>query len=243
MRASPAGRGRLPTSTQVLFVIDGDPGAAHALRDDLSCRFGREFRIVCESAADAGLAALGELAVRRVPVALLVVGQDLGGMSGVAFLGRAREMHPQAVRVLLVERDYSAPSPIVQAMILGQADSHITKPWMVELDLYSVVSDCLADWARNAEAAFDLFSIVGLDDRAGHELRELLIRFNVPFRFVAADSGKGRRLLADHGVDDSRLPVLVRYDGQVTIRPDRAQLVAAVGGTVRDDIGDCDVAA
>ncbi len=203
MRASPAGRGRLPTWTPVLFVIDGDPGAAHALRDDLSCRFGREFRIVCESAADAGLAALGELAVRRVPVALLVVGQDLGGMSGVAFLGRAREMHPQAVRVLPVERDYSAPSPIVQAMILGQADSHITKPWMVELDLYSVVSDCLADWARNAEAAFDLFSIVGLDDRAGHELRELLIRFNVPFRFVAADSGKGRRLLADHGVDDS----------------------------------------
>ena len=76
----------------------------------------------------------------------------------------------------------------------------------------------------------------------GHELRELLTRFNVPFRFVAADSGTGRRLLADHGVDGSRLPVLVRYDGHVTVRPDRAQLVAAVGGTVRDDIGDCDVA-
>jgi thioredoxin reductase (NADPH) len=232
----------LPASTPVLFVIDGDPGAAHALRDDLSRRFGREFRIVCASAADAGLAALRELAVRRVPVALLVVGQDLSGMSGVAFLGRAHDMHPQAVRVLLVERDYSARSPIVQAMILGQADSHITKPWMLELDLYSVVTDCLADWARNAEAAFDLFSIVGLDDRAGHELRELLTRFNVPFRFVAADSGTGRRLLADHGVDGSRLPVLVRYDGHVTVRPDRAQLVTAVGGTVREDIGDCDVA-
>ena len=214
MRASPAGRGRLPTATPVLFVIDGDPGAAHAPRDDLSRRFGREFRIVWESAADAGLAALRELAVRRVPVALLVVGQDLNGMSGVAFLGRAHEMHPQAVRVLLVERDYSAQSPIVAAMILGQADSHITKPWMVELDLYSVVSDCLADWARNAEAAFELFSIVGRNDRAGHELRELLTRFNVPFRFVAADSGTGRRLLADHGVDGSRLPVLVRYDGE-----------------------------
>jgi FAD/FMN-containing dehydrogenase len=43
----------LPASTPVLFVIDGDPGAANALRDDLSRRFGREFRIVCESAADA----------------------------------------------------------------------------------------------------------------------------------------------------------------------------------------------
>ena len=185
MRASPAGRGRLPTSTPVLFVIDGDPGAAHALRDDLSRRFGREFRIVCESAADAGLAALGELAVRRVPAALLVVGQDLGGMSGVAFLGRAREMHPQAVRVLLVERDYSARSPIDQAMILGQGTP---KP----------PSTCSASSASTTAP--------------GTNCGELLIRFNVPFRFVTADSGKGRRLLADHGVDDSRLPVLVRYD-------------------------------
>jgi hypothetical protein len=30
-------------------------------------------------------------------------------------------MHPLARRVLLVERDYSARSPIVQAMTLGQA--------------------------------------------------------------------------------------------------------------------------
>ena len=40
MRASPAGRGRLPAATPVLFVIDGDPRVAHALRDDLSRRFG-----------------------------------------------------------------------------------------------------------------------------------------------------------------------------------------------------------
>jgi thioredoxin reductase (NADPH) len=150
-------------------------------------------------------------------------------------------MHPLAVRVLLVERDYSAQSPIVQAMTLGQADSHIAKPWMLEQDLYSVVSECLADWARNSEAAFELFSVVGLDDRAGHELRELLTRFNVPFRFVGADSATGRHLLREHGLDESRLPVLVRYDGHATVRPGSAELVAAVGGTVRDDVGDCDV--
>jgi thioredoxin reductase (NADPH) len=208
----------------------------------LSRRFGQEFRIVCESSADAGLAALRGLAGRRVPVALLIVGQDLSEMSGVAFLGRAHETHPLAVRILVVERDYSARSPIVQAMILGQADSHITKPWMLEQDLYSVVSVCLADWARNSDAAFELFSIVGLDDRAGTELRELLTRFNVPFRFVAAGSRAGRHLLRKHGLDESQLPVLVRYDGHTAVRPDRAQLVAAVGGTVRDDVGDCDVA-
>jgi thioredoxin reductase (NADPH) len=119
---------------------------------------------------------------------------------------------------MLVERDYSARSPIVAAMTLGQADSHITKPWMLEQDLYPVVSECLAGWAGNAEAAFELF------------------------RFVAAESRPGRYLLREHGLDPSRLPVLVRYDGHAVVRPDRAQLVAAVGGTVRDDVGDCDVA-
>ena len=242
MSATSASHGRTPPPQAVLFAIDDDPGAAHALRDDLSRRFGQEFGIVCESSVASGLTRLRELAERHVPVALLIVGQELTGMSGVTFLGRAHQIHPLAVRILLVERDYSARSPIVQAMILGQADSHITKPWMLEQDLYSVVSVCLADWARNSEAAFDLFSIVGLDDRAGNELRELMTRFNVPFRFVAADSGTGRHLLREHGLDSSRLPVLVRYDGHAAVRPDRAQLVAAVGGTVRDDVGDCDVA-
>ena len=214
MRASPAGRGRLPASTPVLFVIDGDPGAAHALRDDLSRRFGREFRIVCESAADAVLAALGDLAVRRVPTALLV-GQDLGRMSGVAFLGRAREMHPQAVRVLLVERDYSAPSPIVQAMILGQERRSRLRP----------VQHRLPRRPRRARTA-------GTADP---------LQRSFPLRH--SRQREGTTFARRSRVDDSRLPVLVRYDGQVTIRPDRAQLVAAVGGTVRDDIGDCDVAA
>lgn len=90
MSATPASRGRTPAPQAVLFAIDDDPGAAHALRDDLSRRFGQEFRIVCESSATAGLAALSELGVRGVPVALLIVGQELSGMSGVTFLGRAR---------------------------------------------------------------------------------------------------------------------------------------------------------
>ena len=68
-------------------------------------------------------------------------------MSGVDFLARAHELHPLAKRVLLVERDYSVRSPVVQAMTLGQADYHLTKPWMLEQDLYREISEFLAEWA------------------------------------------------------------------------------------------------
>ena len=171
-------------SQPVLFVIDDDAGVVHALRDDLSRRFGEDFRVIGDSSAAAGLATLRELANEHEPVALLIVDHNMSEMPGVDFLARAHEMHPLAKRVLLVERDYSVRSPVVQAMTLGQADYHLTKPWMLEQDLYREISEFLAEWAKDQQAGFDLFHVIGrLQDRSSHELRELLTRFNVPFNF------------------------------------------------------------
>ena len=140
-------------SRPVLFMIDDDAGVVHALQDDLSRRFGGDFRVIGESSAAAGLATLRGLAGAGEPVALLIVDHDMPEMPGVNFLARAHDLHPLAKRVLLVERDYSARSPVVQAMTLGQADYHITKPWTLEQDLYRAVSEFLAEWAKDQQAA------------------------------------------------------------------------------------------
>jgi thioredoxin reductase (NADPH) len=227
----------------VLFVIDDDAGVVHALRDDLGRRFGGDFRVIAETSATAGLATLRELADGREPVALLIVDHDMSEMPGVGFLARAHAMHPLAKRVLLVERDYSVRSPVVQAMTLGQADYHITKPWMLEQDLYRQVSEFLAEWAKDQEAGFELFHVIGrLQDRGTHELRELLTRFNVPFHFHAADSAQGRRLLKNKGLDASRLPVMIRHDGYTMTEPAPAQIIQAIGGSISSDVDTCDVA-
>jgi thioredoxin reductase (NADPH) len=234
-----AGKGRTPRP--VLFVIDDDVGVTEALWDDLSRRFGEDFRVVCESSAAAGLAMLRELADGHEPVALLIVDHSLSEMTGADFLAHAHELHPLAKRVLMVERDYSARSPVVAAMTLGQADYHITKPWMLERDLYRVISGFLAEWAKDQEAGFELFHVIGLENRGTHELRDLLTRFNVPFRFVAAGSVQCRQLLGGQGLDSSRLPVMIRHDGYTMVEPTRAQIIAAVGGTVRNEVRECDV--
>jgi thioredoxin reductase (NADPH) len=145
--------------------------------------------------------------------------------------------------VLLVERDYSVRSPVIQAMTLGQADYHLSKPWMLEQDLYLAVSEFLAEWAKGQDAGFDLFHVIGaLQDRGTNELRELLIRFDVPFRFTAADSEPGRRLLQGQGLERARLPVMIRHDGYTMAGPTPAQVVPAVGGSTHSDISQCDVA-
>jgi response regulator RpfG family c-di-GMP phosphodiesterase len=81
-------------SQPVLFVIDDDAGAVHALRDDLDRPFGEDFRVIGESSARAGLTTLRKLADEHASVAVLIVDHDMSEIPGVDFLARAHEMHP-----------------------------------------------------------------------------------------------------------------------------------------------------
>jgi thioredoxin reductase (NADPH) len=127
-------------------------------------------------------------------------------------------------------------------MTLGQADYHITKPWLAEEVLYREVSGFLAEWAKDQQAGFELFQVIGREERSTHELRELLTKFSEPFRFYNADSGRGRDLLAEQGLDASRLPVLIRHDGYTMVQPTLDQMIAATGGSTVNDVSECDVA-
>jgi thioredoxin reductase (NADPH) len=226
----------------VLFVLDDDIAVARTLRDDLGRRFGEDFQVLGESSAAVGLAALRRLADEHRQVALLIVDHDMGEMPGTEFLARAHAMHPVAKRVLLVERDYSARSPVVQAMTLGQADYHLTKPWLLEQDLYREISAFLAEWASDQNVGFELFQVIGgRHDRGTHELQALLTRFNEPFRFHDASSEEGRHLLRGKDLDASRLPVVIRHDGYTMVRPTPTQLIESTGGTVSSDVSECDV--
>ncbi len=91
-------------------------------------------------------------------------------------------------------------------------------------------------------AGFELFHLVGrLHDPGTNTLRELLTRFYVPFHFQDADTGPGRRLLERSGLRGSRLPVLIRHDGYTVAEPTTAVVIAAVGGSTRSDLDECDV--
>jgi thioredoxin reductase (NADPH) len=49
-------------------------------------------------------------------------------------------------------------------------------------------------------------------------------------------------LLDDAGVHATRLPVVIRYDGQVIVDPDLPDLARAIGVSVKNDVDTCDVA-
>ena len=227
----------------IIFLVSSEASVLDALETDLGRRFGNDTRIIGADGPAAGLAQLRRLADRAESVALLIADQRMPELTGIEFLGRAHALHPPAKRILLVERDYTSANPIVPAMMLGQIDYHLVKPWIPDLGLYPAVSEFLASWARSEPQGFTLFRIAALENSArAHEIRDLLTRFNTPFTCHATDSEDGAALLREVGQTASRLPTVVRHDGRVLVDPTDGDLVEAVGGGTRLGVDVYDVA-
>jgi thioredoxin reductase (NADPH) len=222
--------------TPVLLLVAEDRAALEALQADLGRRFGVDYRLLAEGSPAAALTALERLATGSGQVALVLASQRMAGMSGVEFLAAAHALHPAAKRVLLVNRgDYSAAHPAVRAMTLGQIDYHLFTPWQpAERWLYPPVSEFLAEWSKTREPSFVAIRIVGRQwEPRSHQLRDVLTRVAMPYRFYPHDSPAGRELLEEAGQDGGRLPVVVFRTGQVLVDPSHAELIEFLGASTR----------
>ena len=222
----------------VLFVLDHDMKSLDSLLSDLAGRFGNDFAVRGKSSSADALDALREMAAAHQPVALLLV--DDGASE---FLERAHSLYPRAARVLLIDRNYSSTSPAVQAIALGHADYHIVRPWTDDETMYRAMSEYLASWEREQAPNFELFRIVAEEgDSRVLRLRDVMARFSMSAGFYAVESEAGRRLLHEAGVDATRLPIVIRYDGQVMIDPTLPDLARAIGVNVTNDVDSCELA-
>jgi thioredoxin reductase (NADPH) len=221
----------------IIFLVSSDAAVRDRLEADLARRFANDTRIVAGDDPAAGLTELRAMADAGEPVALLIADHAMAGQTGIDFLSQAHDLHPAAKRILLVERDYTAANPIVPAMMLGQIDYHLTKPWFPDHGLYPAVSEFLASWARSENARFTMFRIAAPENsRRGHEIRDLLTRFSTPFACDTPDSSAGRELLREAGQGDPDLPTVIRHDGRVLVDPSDGDLIEAVGGAT--ELGD-----
>jgi len=85
-----------------IVAVDGDRDSLEALERDVRRRFGADYDVVAAGTPDTALDTLERLAAAGEQVALLMTGQWLPGMTGVEFLVRAHERHPDAKRVLFI---------------------------------------------------------------------------------------------------------------------------------------------
>jgi thioredoxin reductase (NADPH) len=221
----------MTASLPIILIVSSDEAVASTLAADLGRRFGNDTQIIAVQGGAAAVKRLAELAESDRQVALLIADQRMEDMTGVDFLAAAHGLVPAAKRILLVERDYAAPNPIVPAITLGQIDYHLVKPWFGDDRLYLPISEFLADWARSQSKRSAMFRIVAPGNAPrGHEIRDLLTRFNMPLTFHPSESEAGAAALRKAGHERSRVPVVVRHDGRVLVDPTDRDLIEAVGG-------------
>jgi thioredoxin reductase (NADPH) len=214
----------------VIVVIDDDPQVLRAIERDLRGRFGSGYRIV---AADSGATALDvvrRLKLRSSAVALFLTDQRMPAMTGVEFLTEAREIYPDAKRVLLTA--YADTEVAITAINSIQLDHYLMKPWdPPEEKLYPVLEDVLGDWQAAFRPPYEGIRLVSHRwSPQAHAIRDYLARNQLPFRWLDAQAdAEAAELAASAKVDAARDALVVFADGTHLVAPSMAEIAAKVG--------------
>jgi len=213
-----------------LLAVDDDVSVLEAVVQDLRRQYGAEYRVMRAASGQAALDTLDVLRSREEPVALLLSDQRMPGMSGVEFLERARDLFPEAKRVLLTA--YADTEAAIQAINTARIHYYLNKPWdPPEEKLYPVLSDLLDDWKAGYRPPFEGLRVIG--NRwalADHSLRNFLSRNHVPYRWMdAATSEEAQKVLDERNLKPEQLPVVLFQDGSVLAEANPDAVAAKVG--------------
>ncbi|MFZ0745396.1 MAG: FAD-dependent oxidoreductase [Terracidiphilus sp.] len=214
----------------ILLAVDDDVSVLEAVVQDLRRQYGAVYRIMRAASGQAALDILAQLKARQEPVALLLSDQRMPGMTGVDFLERARELYPEARRVLLTA--YADTEAAIRAINSARIHYYLNKPWdPPEEKLYPVLSDLLDDWKAGYRPPFEGLRVIGsrwsLKD---HMLRTFLSRNHVPYRWLdIAGNEEAAKLLGERQLGAEQLPLVLFPDGTMLVEADPDSLAARVG--------------
>ena len=222
----------------VIIAVGDDAAVLRTVETQLAERYAASYRIASLASDEAAATLLDDLSAQGADVALLLVGHSVDERAGVGLFDRARRLHPQARRALLVPPnvwiDPARAEAIRQAMALGRIDHFVLEPGPAPDEVFhEAVSSFLVEWARERRLVPDTVTIVGEDwSGRAYELRSVLESCAVSHDFCLADSARGRELIAKAG-PEARLPLMVLPDGSTLSDPSNAEMAAVAGAPDR----------
>jgi thioredoxin reductase (NADPH) len=218
----------------ILLAIDDDVSVLEAVVQDLRRQYGNTYRVMRAAGGQAALDTLAQLKSRDEPVALIISDQRMPGITGVQLLERARDIYPDARRVLLTA--YADTEAAIRAINTARIHYYLNKPWdPPEEKLYPVLDDLLEDWQAGYVPVFEGLRVIGSRwSLADFRVRNFLSRNHVPYRWLdVAASPEATKLLEDRKLDPAKLPVLIFADGTALVDPDLEVLASRVGLSVQ----------
>jgi thioredoxin reductase (NADPH) len=110
----------------ILLCVDDDVVVLEAVVADLRRQYAEQYHVLRAAGGQAGLDTLAELRQRGEHVALILSDHRMPGLTGVEFLQQAREMYPEARRVLLTA--FAETGVAIRAINQAQIHYYLTKP-------------------------------------------------------------------------------------------------------------------
>jgi thioredoxin reductase (NADPH) len=215
-----------------ILAVDDEPTVLAAVARDQRRGVGEPYRILRASSGGEALELLAEMRRRGENLAMIVADQRMPGMEGTDLLVKARQIYPEAKRVLLTA--YADTQAAIAAINEVSLDYYLLKPWdPPEEQLFPVVEDLLTTWESGAALEAGGVRVIGHRfSKDTHDLRDFLARNRVPGRWLDVErDSEARDLLRVAEVPDDRLPVVVLEDGDVLERPTVLELAERLGVT------------
>lgn len=214
----------------VIFALDDDINVLKTVSQDLKSKYGSEYRILRSDSGESALKTLEELKRRGDESALFLVDQRMPNMTGVEFMEKAKDIYPNARKVLLTA--YADTEAAIRAINDVQIDYYLLKPWdPPEEKLFPVVSDLLYTWESLRLPVYEGIRIIGYQwSPQTHRIKDFLFNNNIPYQWLDYEKNKSAvELLELSKLKESDLPCLIFDDGTALSKPEIKQIADKVG--------------
>jgi thioredoxin reductase (NADPH) len=201
-----------------ILVVSGDRDAKETLSAEISKRYGVDYAISAHADGDDAVRRVEALKIQRTPIAAVLSTFGSSDRVGLVVLDRLRELDPTVKRAVVVRwADFPAWRAAAEAQTVGRIDQCLLHPTgSRDEEFHSSMTELLEDWSSAPDQGFEAVTIIGdpVSPRSV-DVRDLLARNDVPYRFQDAASSEGQRLLREQGLDAPALPVAIPH-----FRPD-----------------------
>ena len=213
-----------------IVTVDDDPTVLNAVERDLRQRYGTDYRILKADSGGKALETARELKARNHPLALFLVDERMPQMSGTQFLARARELYPDARKVLLTA--YADTEAAIAGINTIGLDHYLMKPWdPPEQHLYPVLDDLLAAWTAAHRPPFLGIRVAGSRwSPSSHQVKDFFARTQTPYEWLDVDLDPASRALVEAlNPGLGRLPAVFFPDGTALLAPAPRELAERIG--------------
>ena len=213
-----------------IIITDDDTQVLRAIQRDVRNKFREEYKVLAIESAVEALGAVKELELKNETVALFISDQRMPEMEGTAFLDKAKDIFPDAKKVLLTA--YSDIEAAIKAINTLKLDYYLLKPWSPpEEKLYPVITDLLEDWQNSFTPEFEGIKIIGYQwSPLSHRIKDFLTGNLIPYKWFDVEVNKeAAELINIHKIETDELPAVLFEDGALLKSPTEIAIGEKIG--------------